>query len=218
MVRWVGLVLMLVSATVACAWTSGPVPLGSPAGPTRYALRGTIATGSSQAAPAQAHGADLHRAPPLRKAPPPRGHQPPRAPGHVGVLSTHTIVPFLGSWVAHGANVTVDLSGGVVLLARTYTTCTRGVAPPCDRRLGTTITWGIQLRAHLQAVQGDQATVLIMTSTIPHTVGRTLSLHRLPHQRLDLHGPTTWLHGLHLCNETFFNTGANYKTWWDCGV
>ena len=90
------------------------------------------------------------------------GPSPPVLPGSAGT--------FAGLWEVHAHLLTIDSSGYGILDWRVYTSCAKGIRPPCDVMNGNEIVDGGHATLLLTAAGPASATGDILTTTDPTNV------------------------------------------------
>ncbi|GCE13117.1 hypothetical protein [Tengunoibacter tsumagoiensis] len=91
-----------------------------------------------------------------------------------------------GSWVQHGAGLTVFANGHANYVARVYTWCGPGVAPPCDSFQGNTIISGNQEQYQFTHLDNGKAYGKVISSTVGHQ-GADVMLEKTPQDTVTLH-------------------------------
>jgi hypothetical protein len=111
------------------------------------------------------------------------------AQSHTRVLSstsrsTPDFRQFAGTWIAHGAILTISSDGTAIFSARTYRWCSVGVPHPCDTMDAQGhIENGNQEQARLTYVSGPVASGTILTSTF-HPIGLPVTLTLEPNDTI----------------------------------
>lgn len=103
---------------------------------------------------------------------------------------------FTGTWIAHGAFMTIARDGKAVFEARTYSWCGPGVPQPCDSIKQNQILYGHHQQLQLSQVNGSVARGVITSSnTSPTNTAVTLTLQSGDTLLYTVNGSTTLLCG-----------------------